>query len=186
ALGVDVFFGNARFTGPDTIEAGGKKLLFRKAVIATGARAVTPHIDGLEEAGYLTNETVFSITERPSRLAVIGGGPIGCELAQAFQRLGTQVTLFHKYGHILNREDPDAAEIVQESFRREGIDLLLGCSPSRVELTKEGKLVHYSCEGGSLPSSSTRSLPEPVVHPIPKISDWSSREWISTNGKGSW
>ena len=148
ALGVDVFFGDARFTGPDAVEAGGKKLLFRKAVIATGARAVTPHIDGLEEAGYLTNETVFSITGRPSRLAVIGGGPIGCELAQAFQRLGTQVTLFHKYGHILNREDPDAAEIVQESFRREGIDLLLGCSPSRVELTEEGKLVHYSCEGG--------------------------------------
>lgn len=147
SLGVDVFFGDARFTGPDTVVVGGDELRFRKAVIATGARAVRPHIDGVEEAGYLTNETVFSITEQPSSLAVIGGGPIGCELAQAFQRLGTQVTLFHKHGHILDREDPDAAEIVQERFRKEGIDLLLGCSPSRIEITGDGKLVHYSCEG---------------------------------------
>ncbi len=147
ALGVDVFFGDARFTGRDAVEVGGRPLRFRKAVIATGARAVAPAIDGLKEAGFLTNETVFSLTERPSKLAILGGGPIGCELSQAFQRLGSQVTLFHKYGHILNREDPDAAEIVQERFRKEGIHLLLGCSPSRIEITGGGKLVHYSCEG---------------------------------------
>lgn len=86
--GVDVFFGEARFTNADTITVGGQNLKFKKAVIASGARAVKPQIPGMEEVGYLTNETVFSLTELPPRLAVIGGGPIGCELAQAFHRLG--------------------------------------------------------------------------------------------------
>jgi len=90
-------------------------------VIATGSRPVEPGVDGLAEAGFLTNETVFSLTERPRRLAVLGGGPIGCELAQAFQRLGSEVILFHNAGHILNREDSDAAEIVQKAFVQDGI-----------------------------------------------------------------
>jgi hypothetical protein len=94
-LGVDVFLGDGRFVARDAIEVGGARLRFKKAVIATGARAVEPAIEGLAEAGFLTNETVFSLTERPKRLAVIGGGPIGCELAQAFQRLGSQVTLMN-------------------------------------------------------------------------------------------
>src|SRR5439155_6308747 len=108
-LGVDVFLGAARFTGPDTVEVAGQTLRFKRAVIATGARAQQPPIPGLAEAGYLTNETVFNITQCPARLAVIGGGPIGCELAQAFQRLGSQVSLFHKNAHLLDREDMDAA-----------------------------------------------------------------------------
>ncbi len=122
---VDIYLGDGRFTGPDTVEVGGQTLRFKKAVIATGARAVRPPIPGMDEVGFLTNETVFSLTERPPRLAVIGGGPIGCELAQAFQRLGCQVTLFHHGGHILNREDAEAAEIVQRTFLREGIALEL-------------------------------------------------------------
>src|SRR2546425_4867897 len=104
-LGVDVFLGEAQFTGPDTIEVGGQTLRFKRAVIATGARATDPPVPGLAETGYLTNETVFNLTQCPARLAVIGGGPIGCELAQAFQRLGSQVSLVHKNAHLLDRED---------------------------------------------------------------------------------
>ncbi|WP_275574964.1 FAD-dependent oxidoreductase [Neosynechococcus sphagnicola] len=95
-LGVDVFLGAARFVGADAVVVGETKLRFKRAVIASGARAVQPQIPGLADAGYLTNETVFSLTERPGRLAVIGGGPIGCELAQAFRRLGSEVILLHK------------------------------------------------------------------------------------------
>lgn len=118
-LGVDVFIGAASFSGPDTIAVGGQTLRFKRAVIASGARAVQPEIPGLTDAGYLTNETVFNLTELPRRLAVIGGGPIGCELAQAFQRLGSQVTLLHKHAHLLDREDTEAAAIVQSAFVRE-------------------------------------------------------------------
>ena len=130
--GVDVFLGDARFSGPDTVEVGGQTLRFKKAVIATGARAAALPIPGLAEVGYLTNETVFSLTERPRRLAVIGAGPIGCELAQAFHRLGSQVTLFHDHAHILDREDGDAAEIVQAQFVREGVTLALAAQISAV------------------------------------------------------
>ncbi len=132
-LGVDVFLGEGRFAGPDTVEVGGKVLRFKKAVIATGTRPVHPAIDGIAQAGFLTNETVFSLTERPRRLAVIGGGPIGCEMAQAFRRLGSEVILFHNASHILNREDSDAAEILQQSFIRDGIRLILNCKTKRVE-----------------------------------------------------
>jgi pyruvate/2-oxoglutarate dehydrogenase complex dihydrolipoamide dehydrogenase (E3) component len=124
-LGVDVFLGEARFAGADTIQVAGKTLRFKKAVIATGARAAQPPVPGLAEAGYLTNETVFSLTKCPPRLAVIGGGPIGCELAQAFQRLGSQVMLFHKNAHLLDREDMDAAALVQKALTRDGVDLRL-------------------------------------------------------------
>jgi pyruvate/2-oxoglutarate dehydrogenase complex dihydrolipoamide dehydrogenase (E3) component len=122
-LGVDVFLGDGRFTGPDTVEVGGKTLRFRRAVIATGARAAVPEIPGLAEAGYLTNETVFNLTELPERLVVIGGGPIGCELAQAFARLGSRVTLLDKYSHLLIREDADASEVVQKAMLRDGVQL---------------------------------------------------------------
>src|SRR5881409_3684209 len=114
-LGVDVFLGEARFAGPDTVEVAGQILRFKRAVIATGARAMEPPIPGLAEAGYLTNETVFNLTQCPPRLAVIGGGPIGCELAQAFQRLGSKVTLLHKHAHLLDREDMEAAGLVQKA-----------------------------------------------------------------------
>jgi pyruvate/2-oxoglutarate dehydrogenase complex dihydrolipoamide dehydrogenase (E3) component len=120
-----VYFGEARFSGPDSVEVGGISLQFKKAVIATGARPTAPPIEGLAETGYLTNETVFELTERPRRLAVIGAGPIGCELAQAFRRLGCEVVLIDQAKHILSREDDDAAEILQRAFVREGIRLLL-------------------------------------------------------------
>lgn len=121
SLGVDVFLGDGRFTGPDTIEVGGKRLRYRRAVIATGARAAVPPIPGLAEAGYLTNETIFNLTALPSRLVVIGGGPIGCEMAQTFARFGSRVSLLDKDGHVLVREDADAAEIVQQAMQKDGV-----------------------------------------------------------------
>jgi pyruvate/2-oxoglutarate dehydrogenase complex dihydrolipoamide dehydrogenase (E3) component len=146
-MGVDVFLGEGHFSGPGSAEVAGKALRFKKAVIATGTRPVHPAIEGLAEAGFLTNETVFSLTERPRRLAVIGGGPIGCELSQAFRRLGCEVTLFHNASHILNREDDDAAEILQQSFIRDGIRLILNCKAKRVEKKNGSKVIHIECGG---------------------------------------
>ncbi|MBE9165197.1 mercuric reductase [Tychonema sp. LEGE 06208] len=142
-LGVDVFLGSGSFTSNSTIEVAGQTLHFKKAVIATGARARQAQIPGLQEAGYLTNETVFNLTERPQRLAVIGAGAIGCELAQAFRRLGSEVVLLHKNAHILDKEDADAATIVQQVFLREGIQLILESQISRVEQTNLGKVIYY-------------------------------------------
>ncbi|QKD83595.1 mercuric reductase [Thermoleptolyngbya sichuanensis A183] len=146
-LGIDVFLGSAEFVNEGAIAVNGVQLRFKKAVIATGARAVRPKVPGLAEAGHLTNETVFSLTERPNRLAVIGGGPIGCELAQAFHRLGSQVTILHKNSHLLDREDADAAEIVQQQFLREKMQLILDCKLEQVEQTSAGKVIQYSQNG---------------------------------------
>lgn len=146
-LGVDVFLGEAHFLQNNIIEVNDQKLNYKKAVIATGARAVTPKIEGIEEAGFLTNETIFSLTELPQSLAVIGAGPIGCELAQAFHRLGSKVTLLHKYNQILNKEDPDGAQIVQNVFEKEGINLIFNAQILRVEKTDQGKKIHYHADG---------------------------------------
>jgi pyruvate/2-oxoglutarate dehydrogenase complex dihydrolipoamide dehydrogenase (E3) component len=108
---------------------------------------VEPAIPGLAEAGYLTNETIFNLTERPARLAVIGGGPIGCELAQCLHRLGSRVSLLHKNAHLLDREDTDAAALVQKAFIREGIALHLDAKISRVERNHAGKVLYYGTPG---------------------------------------
>lgn len=149
SLGIDVFLGNGQFIQSNAIEVNGQRLRFKKAVIATGARAVRPPIEGIETVGYLTNETVFSLTERPQRLAVIGGGPIGCELAQAFHRLGSEVILLHQGSHLLNKEDADAAEVVQSAFLQEGIQLVLSSQLQRAESMPEGKKLYFSSPGGA-------------------------------------
>jgi pyruvate/2-oxoglutarate dehydrogenase complex dihydrolipoamide dehydrogenase (E3) component len=146
-LGVDVYIGDGRFVGRDCIEVAGSRLDFRKAAICTGARAAVPPIPGLEESGYLTNETVFSLTELPRRLAVIGGGPIGCELAQAFSRFGSRVTLVELAPQILGREDLDAAGILQASFLREGIELQTGVKIFAVERRGGDKVLRLEREG---------------------------------------
>ncbi len=146
-LGVDVFLGDGRFTAPDGVRVGDATLRFRRAVIATGARAAHPSIPGLAAAGFLTNETVFSLTERPRSLAVIGAGPIGCELAQAFRRLGSEVVLLHDSPHILNREDADAAEILQRTFVREGIRLVLEARLTQVTTGAGGKTIAFEAGG---------------------------------------
>jgi pyruvate/2-oxoglutarate dehydrogenase complex dihydrolipoamide dehydrogenase (E3) component len=135
-LGVDVFLGTGRFTAPDAIEVGGARLRFRRAVIATGARAALPPIPGLAGAGPLTNETIFWLTELPRRLLVIGAGPIGCELAQTFARFGSQVTLANRGAQVLPKEDRDAARLVEKAMIADGVDLRLG---SRfIEVRRDG------------------------------------------------
>ena len=134
-LGVDVFLGAGRFTGSDTIEVGGQTLRFAKAVIATGARAAAPPIPGLKDVSYLTNETLFTLTELPKRFGVIGAGPIGCEMAQAFARFGSEVYLVEAEHGILPREDRDAAEIVQKSLVADGVNLL--CCGKNLKLAKD-------------------------------------------------
>lgn len=120
-LGVDVFLGEARFTSPHQLQVGDQQLSFRRAIIATGTRPAIPPIHGLEEAGFLTNETVFSLTALPSRLAIIGGGAIGCELAQAFARFGSKVTITESLDRILVRESARAVEIVQKALLHDGV-----------------------------------------------------------------
>jgi len=146
-LGVDVFVGEGRFVGRDCLEVDGTALFFKKAAVCTGARAAVPPIPGLEECGYLTNETVFSLTELPRRLAVIGAGPIGCELAQAFARFGSRVTVVELAPQILGREDQDAAGILHDAFLREGIDLQVGVKVLAVEQRGHDRLIRLERDG---------------------------------------
>jgi pyruvate/2-oxoglutarate dehydrogenase complex dihydrolipoamide dehydrogenase (E3) component len=148
-LGVDVFLGEGRLTGPDRITVEGSELRFRRAVIATGARAAVPSIDGIEEAGYYTNETVFSLTERPERLLVLGAGPIGCELAQAFARLGSAVTLLDRGPRALPRDDPDASRVVGDALRADGVGLAFATEAVRAERGPGGIRLHVTGHGRS-------------------------------------
>ncbi len=132
-LGVDVFLGDAKFVSPDTVEVGGERLTFAKAVIASGARAAGLPVPGMQEAGFLTNETVFSLTELPSHLLVIGSGPIGCEMAQAFRRFGSRVTILTDIEQLLHREDPAVGELLAARFASEGIEVL-----TQVKILKAG------------------------------------------------
>ncbi len=147
-LGVDVYIGAGSFSGPDTIEVGGRTLRFSKACIATGARAAAPPIPGLEVAGYLTNETVFSLTELPRRLAVIGAGPIGCELAQAFRRFGSEVTLLESMRGVLRREDRDAAQRIERALLRVGVQLNCSATIAAVRRDGEEKVLILEGEAG--------------------------------------
>ena len=125
-LGVDVYFGQASFDDSNTVDVSGTKLKFKKAVIASGARAAAPPIKGLDDVDYLTNESVFSLTELPKRLGVVGAGPIGCEMAQSFAQLGSEVLLVESGEGIMPREDRDAAAIVREEMASDGVQFLGG------------------------------------------------------------
>ncbi|SFL79567.1 Pyruvate/2-oxoglutarate dehydrogenase complex, dihydrolipoamide dehydrogenase (E3) component [Desulfomicrobium norvegicum] len=150
-LGVDVFLGQGRFTDAHTVEVGGERLSFVKAVVATGARAAAPPIEGLETVRYLTNETIFSLTELPGRLAVIGTGPVGCELAQAFARFGSEVLLIESSRGLLPKEDRDAAEVVRQALLKDGVKLLCcgkevrvsGADGNKIRLVADSKAGSY-------------------------------------------
>ena len=146
-LGVDVFLGEARFAGRDAVQVGDARLAFSRALVATGARPAVPAIRGLAEVGFLTSETVFDLTALPARLAVIGAGPLGCELAQAFARFGAAVTLFDREPRILGREDPEAAARVERALARDGVRLVLRCAIRGVERGPTGVVLRVERDG---------------------------------------
>jgi pyruvate/2-oxoglutarate dehydrogenase complex dihydrolipoamide dehydrogenase (E3) component len=146
-LGIDVFIGAGKFTASDTISVAGQELKFKRAVIATGARAAQLPIPGLADVGALTNETIFSLTELPKRLTVIGGGPIGSEMAQAFARFGSQVVQIEKAPNILSREDCDAALVVQNAMQRDGVRMILNATTKRLEKRGDDKVAIYEVDG---------------------------------------
>ena len=150
AAGVDVYFGEARFMEPSAIAVGGRTLTFRRAVIATGGRPSVPAIPGLAAVPYLTNETLFALTEQPRRLAILGAGPIGCEMAQAFARLGTEVTLVDQATQVLPREDADAAAIVARRMTADGVTIVLGTKILEVSADGHGIRLRLDSGGAGL------------------------------------
>lgn len=149
-LGVDVFFGEGRFDSKRSLVVDGRdRLEFRRAIIATGGRPAVPELPGLEGSGFLTNESVFEIDGRPERLLVLGAGPIGCELSQAFARLGSRVVLLDRNERILVREEPDAADLVLHALERDGVEFLGGADVTRVEGADGRTVLHYETTGGS-------------------------------------
>lgn len=146
-LGVDVRRGHAQIVDPWTVEIGGERLTTRAIVLATGAESIVPDVPGLEASGYLTSDTMWRAlgrrSELPGRLVILGGGPIGVEMAQAFARLGSQVVLVHRGAQILPREDEDVSAAVAEALQADGVELRLRHRPVRVE----GKTLHIE-DGG--------------------------------------
>ncbi len=142
AAGVHVLAGTARLTGPDTAEVEGRQVRFRQALLASGGTPAVPPIPGLDPAAVLTSDTVWHLEELPARLAVLGGGPIGCELAQAFARLGAEVTLVEGADRLLGKESPDAAALVTRSLRSDGVRVVLGQPVTKVaQHVKGGELL---------------------------------------------
>ncbi len=142
-LGVDVFLGEAKFVSRNAVEVEGARLEFSKAILANGARAAALPVPGLKDAGYLTNETIFSLTQCPTSLIVVGAGPIGCELAQAFRRFGAEVSVVSMDAQVLPREDVDAAALLHQQLEREGIRMFLGAQLRRAERSGAGKTIVF-------------------------------------------
>ncbi len=145
--GIALFFGNARFIGPDAVDVGGVRLRFRKALIATGAGPMLPDIPGLNEVGFLTSETVFDLEAMPQSLLVIGGGPLGCELAQAFARLGTRTVIAHSEPLFLPQEERDAAQMVSDSLARDGVEIHLNSKAVKARADGGMKCVDLLSDG---------------------------------------
>ena len=143
--GCEVIFGAARFTDPHTVQVNQQVIRGRRFVIATGSRPFIPPIDGLEEAGYLTNLDVFSLRSLPRRLVVLGGGPIGLEMGEAFQRLGSEVTVVQRAAHILPQEDPEISDALQAQLTAEGMTILTSTNAERV--SREGEQRIVMCDG---------------------------------------
>ncbi|WP_426415130.1 FAD-dependent oxidoreductase [Aestuariirhabdus sp. LZHN29] len=138
-LGVDCITGSATIKNPWQVEVNGETITTRSIVIATGARPFVPPIPGLDEVGYLTSDTVWELREQPSRLLVVGGGPIGCELAQAFSRLGSKVIQLDMAARIMPREDEDVSQVVAERFAAEGIEVRVDHKPLQFETDGHSK-----------------------------------------------
>ncbi len=145
--GIHLFFGTAHFTGADTVDVDGVALRFKKALIATGSRSMLPDIPGLAEAGYLTNETVFDLQVLPKSLLVIGGGPLGCELAQVFARFGSRTLISHREPLFLPLEERDAAQLVSDALARDGVEIHLNSTVTKVSVEGEQKVVEMVNDG---------------------------------------
>ncbi|HNH13321.1 MAG TPA: FAD-dependent oxidoreductase [Rhodocyclaceae bacterium] len=154
ALGVECIEGTAKITSPWSVEIataqGTQTLSTRAIVIAAGARPFVPPIPGIEEVGYLTSDTVWNLRELPRRLVVLGGGPIGCELTQAFARFGARVTQVEMAPRIMLREDPEVSDLVAQRFRAEGIELLTGHRAKQFVIENGEKILIAECEGGDV------------------------------------
>jgi pyruvate/2-oxoglutarate dehydrogenase complex dihydrolipoamide dehydrogenase (E3) component len=150
AQGIDVYFGDARFAGPRAVTVDGKLLRFKKALIATGARPMAPPIPGLVGSGYLTNENVFGLTECPQRLLVIGGGPLGCELAQAFCRLGSHVIIAQNDPMFLPKEERDAAQILSDALARDGVEIHLNTEVVAVRMEGGKKVADLASDDNKI------------------------------------
>nr|WP_145060083.1 mercuric reductase [Lignipirellula cremea] len=174
-LGVDVYFGQGRFLDSSSIDVAGTRLEFKQAVIATGARAAAPPIEGLDQVAYLTNENLFSLTELPRRLGVIGAGPIGCEMAQAFAQLGSEVFLVETAHGVLPREDREAAAIVEAAMQRDGVRLL--CCGRQLKIRNEGG-IRLSVE------SHDRRYDEPVDQLLVAVGRAPNVEGLNLEGVG--
>ncbi len=146
-LGIDVFLGDAMFTSGESVEVGKQTLRFRRAIVATGARAAMPPIPGLAEAEPLTNETVFSLTERPASLVVVGAGPIGMELAQSFARFGSAVTVLNAGARGLPHDDEDAAAVVEAQLRADGVTMHHEVEITRVARVGDQTTLWYTANG---------------------------------------
>jgi pyruvate/2-oxoglutarate dehydrogenase complex dihydrolipoamide dehydrogenase (E3) component/uncharacterized membrane protein YdjX (TVP38/TMEM64 family) len=149
-LGVDVVTGTAKIVSPWEVEVDGKRLTTRAIVIATGAQAFVPPIPGLEAAGYYTSDTLWNIRALPNRLVILGGGPIGCELAQAFARLGSNVVQVEKGARLLPREDEDVADLVARSMTNDGVRILTGHEAIRCESDGSGKRLIVRHDGAEI------------------------------------
>jgi pyruvate/2-oxoglutarate dehydrogenase complex dihydrolipoamide dehydrogenase (E3) component len=141
AQGIDVFFGAARFNGKDAIRIADTSLRFSKALIATGARPKSSDIPGLDQIGYCTSASIFNMTGLPKRIAVIGGGPLGCEMAQALRRLGAQVTIIQNDPKFLPREERDAAEILSRAMARDGVEIRLNTTVTGARIQNGAKIL---------------------------------------------
>ena len=147
--GIHLFFGTARFTGADTVDVDGVSFRFKKALIATGSRSMLPDIPGLTEAGFLTNETVFDLQVQPKSLLVIGGGPIGCELAQVFARFGSRTLISHSEPLFLPQEERDAAQMVSDALARDGVEIHLNSTATKVWMDGGQKVVELVNDGNT-------------------------------------
>jgi pyruvate/2-oxoglutarate dehydrogenase complex dihydrolipoamide dehydrogenase (E3) component len=147
--GIDVVHGSARFRSPTELEVDGRRFDARRFVLATGTHPAIPPIDGLDQVNYLTNETVFDLATQPGSLAVLGGGPVGCELAQAFSRLGTVVTIIEASDRVLPKEEPEASAAIGEVFAAEAIAVMAGAKIVRAEARHSNGAVRLHLADGS-------------------------------------
>src|SRR5690606_26561878 len=167
--GIDLFFGHARFEGPDRLALDGVPLPFDKALIATGAEPDVPDIPGLRDVGYFTNETIFGIGALPRRMLVIGGGPLGCELAQVFRRFGSRVIIVQDMPLFLPHEERDAAQILSVAFARDGIEVRLNTEVTA--LRRVGDEIHADLRSDDYVTSVAADAVLVGTGRVPRIDD---------------